>query len=104
MKNKLNNKTSQPNYIIKNMKLIKILHFDFCLLKKKSFIYGKYKASTVKYPLFHRRVIIFRLRGTCIKKHYSKHSMNQTITLECTVSKNKFLLTAPTNPKGLCIY
>lgn len=95
---------TQPNYLISNSFLLRKLHLEFCKLKKKSFILTKSKASVVKYPLFHRRVIIFNLRGIFRKKHFSKHSMCQTITLECLISKNKVVITSPTNPKGITIY
>ena len=104
MLKKSNTISNQPKYILKNKHLLKQLHFEFCNIKKKSFFFTHYKASVVKYPLFSRQLILFNLRGHFRKKHLSKYSMNQTITVECLISKNKLMITSPTNSTGITVF
>lgn len=86
-----------------NKSLIDYYNLNF--IKKKNFIMSssKKKGFLLSLPMFNRKVFIFQLGGDFVKKHHSTKSMNQTLTIECVLAKNKVLFTIPCHSKGIQI-
>ncbi len=96
-KNRVNKIKKENKNLIKyyNSSLIKEEYISISSSKKKGFI--------LSVPMFNRKVIIFKLGGHFIKKHYRKESINQTVTIECMLAKNKIIFTIPVHSSGLQI-
>lgn len=101
-------KKKNINCSIRKEKRINIHFFEKKVIfskhkKKQNYYFLIRNGCHLRFPVFNRNLFFFFLNGIIIKKHLTSSSINQTVTIECKLSRNKLSITIPINALGLHI-